>query len=351
MAAAAPIDYWTFFAGEAKRGNSPLYEHLSLGIGGDDRLKAIAARARKGQPPANLILAAVHYLLLEGAAHELADHYPSVRPNASPKGAAFPAFRDFCLQHESALIGLIESRVTNTNEVARSTALYPAFDFLARETGEVLHLVEIGPSSGFNLNWDRYRYRYGRGAETVLERGQAGAHLTLDAQLRGEATPPLSPRLPSVATRLGLELNPVDLTRREDRQWLKALIWPELGARFARFDAAVKTALEHPARIWSGDALELLPTALEQELPPSGIAVVFHSYVTYQFSDAMRQRLEEILTAASLKRPLYRVSVEWDGGHYPLIVGRYDGARDKRTIALCDPHGAWLEWRGDQDAN
>ena len=36
MAPPIPNDYWTFFAGEAQRGHSPLYERLALGIRDDD---------------------------------------------------------------------------------------------------------------------------------------------------------------------------------------------------------------------------------------------------------------------------------------------------------------------------
>jgi len=81
-AQASKVDYWTFFAREAKRGRSPLYEHLAAGIGATPELKAMAARAKKGQPPANILLGSVHYLLLGGQEHPLADHYPSVRPKA-----------------------------------------------------------------------------------------------------------------------------------------------------------------------------------------------------------------------------------------------------------------------------
>lgn len=347
MAAPVPDDYWTFFAGEAKRGHSPLYERLALGIRGDDKLRTVAARVKPGQPQANIILGAVHYLLLGGVSHPLADHYPSVRPQARPEGDPVPLFREFCLAHEGEIVPLVETRVTNTNEVARSTALYPAFDFVARETGGELHIVEIGPSAGLNLNWDRYRYTYRANGALPLTRGPDDARLNLEAELRGPKAPPLAPSFPKVASRVGLELNPVDLSSIEDRRWLKALIWPELTRRFERLDAAIATARAHPQPIVAGDALELLePVA--RAVPNTGTLVVDHSHVTYQFSEAMRTRLNDILGTISRIRPLYRVSIEWDGIDYPVNVGRYESGRvDKRTIALCDPHGTWLEWRGD----
>jgi hypothetical protein len=343
MAAPVPDDYWTFFAGEAKRGHSPLYERLALGIRGDDKLRTVAARVKPGQPQANIILGAVHYLLLGGVSHPLADHYPSVRPQARPEGDPVPLFREFCLAHEGEIVPLVETRVTNTNEVARSTTLYPAFDFVARETNARLHLVEIGPSAGFNMSWDRYHYTYknGTGAQT---RGPASARLKLEAEVQSTRLLTLSRKFPEVASRVGLELNTVNLESPQDRRWLKALIWPELTLRFARMEAAIATVRENPNNIIAGDALELLDGVV-RKLPPGGVPVIYHSHVTYQFSEAMRERLNANLESLSRSRPLYRVSIEWDASGYPVTIGRYEnGATEKRTVALCDPHGTWLEW-------
>jgi hypothetical protein len=299
----------------------------------------MAARAKEGQPQANVLLAAVHYLLLEGADHPLADHYASVRPHPHPADDPFPVFRDFCRAHAKELLPLIETRVTNTNEVARSTSLYPSFDHVAREAGEPLHLIEIGPSAGFNLNWDRYHYTYG--SQT---RGPAAANLKLEADVRGAGALDLGPTFPKVASRVGLELNPVNLDSPEDRLWLKALVWPELRLRHTRLEAAIATARAHPHKIVPGDALaNLEPAALA--VPRDGALVVYHSHVTYQFSEEMRERLSHTLETLSRERPVYRISIEWDGGSYPVVVGRYEnGAATKRTLALCDPHGSWIEW-------
>lgn len=343
MANPVPADYWKFFSDEAERGKSPLYKRLALGIRDDDELRALAARVKPGQPQANIILAAVHYLLLAGADHPLADHYASVRPHPHPADDPFPLFRDFCRAHAKELLPLIETRVTNTNEVARSTALYPAFDHVARQAGEPLHLIEIGPSAGFNLNWDRYHYTYsnGTGAQT---RGPTWASLKLEAEVRSTRPLDLDRTFPDVASRVGLELNPVNLDSPEDRLWLKALVWPEHKHRLARLEAAIATARAHPHRIVAGDALANLgPVA--QALPRAGALVVYHSHVTYQFSEAMRERLTRALETLSRERPVYRVSIEWDGGNYPVVVGRYEnGTATKRTVALCDPHGTWIEW-------
>ena len=51
---------------------------VERGYARDADLLAIAAQTRVGQQPPNLLLAAVHYLLLRGSEHPLAAFYPSL---------------------------------------------------------------------------------------------------------------------------------------------------------------------------------------------------------------------------------------------------------------------------------
>ncbi|HEY1709079.1 MAG TPA: DUF2332 family protein [Rhizomicrobium sp.] len=69
------FDYWAFFSEDAKKTGSVLYSRLAGAIGHDEKLKALAALAKPGQPHANLILAAVHFLILRGAQHPLTRFY------------------------------------------------------------------------------------------------------------------------------------------------------------------------------------------------------------------------------------------------------------------------------------
>ena len=57
---------------------SPLYRALSRTVAATDQLLGLAARGRPGQYPTFLFFGAVHLLLLRGADHPLARHYPSV---------------------------------------------------------------------------------------------------------------------------------------------------------------------------------------------------------------------------------------------------------------------------------
>ncbi len=339
----AGADYWTFFTEDAERTGSLLYSRLASGIGGDDELRAIAAKSRRGQPQANMILAAVHFLLLRGADDPLRRFYPSVGgtiPAADEN--PFPAFRTFVLKHRAEIETLIAARVTNTNEVGRSALLHPGFRVAAESAAAPLSLIEIGPSAGLNLIWDRYGVRYHRDNATVAVINK-DASLVIDCELRGEAVPPGGPT-PAIGGRVGLELNPVDLGNADDRDWLRALIWPDQMARLNRLDRAIALFAQGRPEIRAGDALALLPDALAA-VPPDRAPVVYHTIAVYQFSREMKEALENILIVAGLRRPVWRLSFEYDGSRYVLSLTQYrDGARQTKTWANCHPHGTWLEW-------
>ena len=339
-----PRSYWEFWADDARRTGSELYARLAAAIAEDDGLKALAARAKKGQPHANMILGAVHFLLLRGTDHPLKRFYATLDGRTKVEEEdPFPHFRDFVGAHEDEVARLIETRVTNTNEVARSSVLHPGFRAIAEASGEPLHLIEIGPSAGLNLIWDRYGVRYARDGR-VVGSILLDAELVLDCDLRGERTPPMG-RTPSVASRVGLELNPVDLADRDDRDWLRALIWPDEVARMKRFEQALALAIEAMPEIRAGDALALLPDALAAA-PVNETVCVYHTIAVYQFSREMREALDNLLTVAGLRRSVTRLSLEYNGLDAELTSIRYaQGVREERTLGISHPHGRWLEWR------
>ena len=98
-------DYWSSFSADAARTSGMfLYARLSQGVGGDAELKELARPVRKGQPMANLLFGAVHYLLLRGAEHPLRRFYKTCGGTANVQDDdLFPTFRDFVLSHRDAL--------------------------------------------------------------------------------------------------------------------------------------------------------------------------------------------------------------------------------------------------------
>jgi hypothetical protein len=337
--------YFRLFAHFARTGHSPLYERLTLAAAEDPQMLALAAKARAGQPQANILFGAVHALLLSGVDDPLKDYYPSCGGNrAANDGDAYAVFKEFVANRHEALVPIIASRLTNTNEVGRSALIYPALDLIARESGSALQLIEIGPSAGLNVNWRRYGYRYTdeSGAVVMARGGKPG--LVLESRLVGPGRLALAPELPEIAMAFGLEQSPVDPAVESEKLWLRALIWPERLDRLARLDAALAIAAAHPPRIVNGNAVRDLTDYLAA-IPGRSAVTIIHTLVTYQFDEPAQRVFEAAILQASRARPIYRVSVESDRASCPLELSRYEGAgRERRRLAECDPHGGWIEW-------
>jgi hypothetical protein len=324
------------------RPGSPLYELLAQRTAEDAELLALAAEAQPGQPAPNMLFAAAHDLLLRGAAHPAAAYYPTVGGAGAPGPAAFAAFRDLCLGRREEVRALLHTRRTQTNETRRCAYLLPGFTAAAAAAGgRPLALVEIGPSAGLNMLWDRYGYDYGAG----LRCGDRGSPVQIRTELRGPGRPPIPAEPPAVAWRVGVELSPVDLGDAEAVRWLEALIWPEQVERVGRLRAAVALARATPPPIVAGDALELLPGLLAQA-PEAAALCVYHTHVTYQLSAALRERLDQLLLEAGRRRPLLRLSCEGEGAAHPRLTltsyGR--GGAETRLLAVTPGHASWIAW-------
>src|SRR5436190_4525644 len=93
---------WEQFADTSCREYSPLYDRISRAVARDRDLLDLVREApgRSHQPL--LLLAAVHFLVLGGLDHPLADVYAG-RSDDDPG----PLFRDVCLSHRGDVLDLL----------------------------------------------------------------------------------------------------------------------------------------------------------------------------------------------------------------------------------------------------
>ena len=324
---------------------SPLYSELGYAISGDRELLALAGEAQEGQPPPNMLWAAVQYLLLRGAGHPLAAHYPAVSGAERPMEPAAGLFKDFCRLHRDEIAELVRTRRTQTNVVRRCTCLLPAFSVVSREAERPLALIDLGTSAGLNLAFDRYGYRYTRGG-AEFARWNEGARVQMEAELRAGFELPELPAEISVASRAGVDLNVIDLADEDEMLWLRALIWPEHVERHQRLIDAAAELAKSGARLVQGDAAEVLPELIA-DTPADAAATVFHTVAAYQFPAEVLGSIEETLISASTARPIWRVWLEWLPGaaspQYELAIRRYrDGEAETERTAIASPHGWWI---------
>lgn len=319
-----------------------LYQALCHGIAEDGQLLASAALAPSTQPPPNLLFAAVHYLLLGGLDHPLRAWYPGLTAGAAKEpSSAFPAFRDLCLEHREAIEGLIRTRLTQTNVIQRCSALLPAFAHVSRAAGAVpLALIEIGPSAGLNLQWDRFRYEY----DGVHRWGDAGSKVVVPCEVRGDVPLELPDAIP-VASRRGVDIHPVDIGDEDAVRWLQALIWPEHVARHERLRHAIDMARETPPDITRGSAAEHLPRLIA-EAPADAAICVYGTHTLYQFPRDALIGTFQAMQNASGERAIDFLSMESTGDRCSEVkhTAYRDGERETTLVANANPHGHWLEW-------
>ena len=302
------------FARLEAHGRSPAYEALASAVAEDAGIVRFVASlpAAKRQP--NLLFAAARYLL------------------GAP--ASVSSLRDLVRQSPAELAAIMLARRTQTNEPARCAVLLPALAQLP----EPLALVDVGASAGLTMLFDRYSYDY---AGHRLAGADPDAP-TLHCQVAGPV--PLPGRIPDIAWRIGLDLNPLDVTSDDDVRWLSCLVWPDEGDRAERLEAAIASARRTPPTVIKGDLLSDL-SAVVARAPAGTTVVVCHSSVLYYVTPPQREQFA---------RTVRDLGVTWLTSEAPGVVpgtARPSGdeqmtvlARDGRPLAVADSHGTRLDW-------
>lgn len=313
-------DYYRKFAQYEATGSSPIYAAWATGVAEDDEIIALLLDLPKPKRQANLLFAAARHL---GAGE-----------------GDYPTLRTWLLEHWELTRDLMLARSTQTNEAGRCAVLLPA---LARIEGPI-SLIEAGASAGLCLFPDRYSYGFRTDAGTVTLHPDTGpSQVKLDCALVNAEAPD---RLPKVAWRAGIDLNPLDITDADQRRWLQSLIWPEHDARRDRLTAAAETAAADPPRLVAGDLLETIESLIA-EAPADTQVVVFHSAVLAYVPAAERGQFAELMASRS---DVVWISNE-GAGVLPEIGsqvpgepdGRFVLAVDGEAIALTGPHGQSYE--------
>lgn len=335
--------FMRFAADRCAGGYAPLYQRL-IGLASTDPfIIDLATRTRRGQSPPDLVLAAVHRLLLADPAQRLADFYPTLRTVPEP-GDPYPHFRDLCENHAEEITVLLQTRLVQTNEVRRCTYLWPALALIAGATGRALGLCEVGASAGLNLQCDRYGYDYdGHRA------GDPGSPLLLACELEGAYPLPTAPV--AIGWRRGLDLNPLDVADPDDARWLRALVWADHPQRLSRLDLALDVARSHPVEVRAGDARTDVADVVS-DAPADAVLAIWHTATAAHMPAADRAAFDRHIVDIATERPLLRLQAEPRAPGQPrLRVTVYAGDAEREVI-LGDyhPHGATLTWRPDPDA-
>jgi hypothetical protein len=282
-------------------------------------------------PRANVplrLFGGAHYLVLAGRAEP---YWPCDDP--------WPPFRALLEAHRDWLRAFVSQQAVQTNEVRRSWVLLPGI--LAAGPDETVDVVELGPSAGLNLVFERYGYRYVQGSW-----GREDASLILTGREHALVPRDVLERRISIRRRIGIDRDPVDATTDDGARLLEAFVWPDQPERLARVRRAVELLREDPPELVRGDFVELLPDVVERGTP----TVIFDSHATEYLDDDRFALLARRVARAAEGTPLAWVSVELPRSEpiksYVLESQRWPGGI-RRRLANVHYHGAWLDWTGD----
>jgi hypothetical protein len=304
------------FAAEC-RGRSPAYERLAVAVAGDQVVLEFLGTLPTVKRQPNLLFASARYLL--GAPADIG------------------ALRALVTGRAGELAAVILARRTQTNEPARCATLLPALALLPQP----LALLEVGASAGLTLLADRYSYDYDGHLVTGAD------PLAPVLRCRAYGGVPLPRRVPEIAWRAGLDLNPLDVTDDDDMHWLRCLVWPGEGDRESRLAAAIETARRLPPRVHCGDLLADT-AAVASQAPAGATLVIYHSAVLAYLSQEQR---------AEFARSMAKLDAVWLSNEAPgVLPGVSVRERESRNfvlvrdgtdaLALTDSHGLSLEWLG-----
>lgn len=309
------------FARDEARGQSALYEALSKYVASRDRLLSFLSQLPVDRQQPNLLFAAVR--LVAGLPDDTA-----------ALDAAIAA-------HGPAIAKLMRNRTTQTNEPGRCAVLLPVFSRLPQP----LALLEVGASAGLCLLADKYGFDHGR--QTISAPSATAPIFSCDVN---DLTP-VPAAHPVIAWRAGLDLNPLQVDKQADSEWLETLVWPEHVERRDRLRAAIAIARREPPAVTRGNLVGDFGSALKS-MPNGATRVVFHTAVlAYVSSQSDRE---------DFARHVQRSGAIWvrneAPGVFPDIAAkltqpirkdRFLLAVDGEPVAWTGPHGQSIDWFAD----
>jgi hypothetical protein len=340
---------------------SPLYDRLARTIAEQPDLCEPLLAAPPTQRRALLYFAAVGYVLRTAdRTHPLADWYATLGgTRAADDGDPVAALADFVAVHRADIAALCARKITQTNEARRAALLRPAWgraaEIAAANRRPELAIIELGASAGLLLATDRYAIRYHRGRS---ERAYGEGSLTIHCDVRGDGWPDHAATAVPVASRTGVDLEPVRPGDTDGAVWLHACVWPEHTERDTRLDLALAAVAELEPAMVAADMRTGLAEALA-DVPPDVTPCVQTSHAIVYLDADGRGELVRSLASLGGERDMIVVMNEPSPLHpwsdpipyhdsevatHVTVVAWRSGTATVEVLADGDPHGGWLRY-------
>jgi hypothetical protein len=317
-------EWYARFAEIETPGQSAMYEEWARGVADDAAVLDLLQQLPMPKRQPNLLFACARLL-------------------GVPLGS-YPEFREFVTANWTAVATEMLARATQTNEPRRCALLVPPLGMVAGATNAPIALIEVGASAGLCLYPDRLSYSYdGR----RLDPTDGPSPVLLECATTGN--PPIPERMPEIAWRAGLDLNPLDVTNPADVTWLETLIWPEQTERLARISSAIELVRTDPPRIVQGDALDALPRLVAEAPRELALVIVDSASIVYMMPEPRAKFIDYVVSSGARW-----ISNEGRGIVPSAAAGLPEtGAPDRsefvlaldgRALAFSGAHGQRLDW-------
>lgn len=334
-------------ADHAERNGAPITARicrslLALATGDSDCGRRVAA-----WPPT--VLADAMPLRLAGGLHDLylRGREPRLGPvyegQLSDQAAIDQLICAIVAAHDRTLLPWLDGP-PQTNEAGRSASFVAGLHWLAQHLCPHFEINEIGSSAGLNLLIDRYRYDL-----AGVMSGPEDAPVTIRPDWYGD--PPPATRF-SYASVQGCDLAPVDVTDDDQAARLRAYIWPEAHARFARLDGGIAMIRERPVDLVAADAADWVERRLAAPQQADSVRVLLHSIVWQYLPAPAQQRIEQAMAAAAARaearRPLAWIALETNRATFRHELQLRFWPSDGAILRLgeAQAHGQWVRWFG-----
>ncbi|MFB7506215.1 DUF2332 family protein [Streptomyces broussonetiae] len=167
--------------------------------------------------------------------------------------------------------------------------------------------------------------------------------------------------IPQDVARIGIDVDPVDVTAADDARWLRACLRPDQPGRGAKLEAEMALVAAAPPLLLHGDADEMLPGAFAR-VPADVLPVVTTTWALSRFPLEGRLRCLHRLDEAAADRAVAWVSAEGVGvaptittlgdrrasGHSIIGLAVFDwSAQRAEAIGRCWSRGRMLAWPAD----
>ncbi|MFN8578075.1 MAG: DUF2332 family protein [Candidatus Sericytochromatia bacterium] len=205
------------------------------------------------------------------------------------------------VQDKELLEKWMKNTILQTNEVARSIVLYPAL--LSLNLKEI-NLIELGSSAGLILYMDKYSYKYIHNDREYISKKEKPLLTSRVNDLTAFEKLLNNRDNLTIKSRLGFDLNCIDLKNSNNIKMLKSFIWdsPE---RLERLEDAIQTQnkyysnepIVHSSVDYTNDLSEYILKSIDNNIP----TIIYTSVSTYQISDDLYKKLYKQIENLSSK--------------------------------------------------